>query len=228
MIVLNYLIEQLVEFVVRIVRACIHTNAWVLVCNSREDAKLEGDTFFAGLVFVLVPDFFCKTSFARRCSAFIKEVIEVNEVFRSFVTSVELVLWFFHCFVWTGVASHSLIHVVINSWLIVNASSRVFHLRVEITAAHLTISNKFGCSILLSCGCTITLIAEFHIIVKCFNFFWVPRLSQLLNAFFLTIQNQDDEDCNNQEFDTNDEYDSQDVIDLFIILWIIIRRRYNH
>jgi hypothetical protein len=63
-----------------------------LVRNSREDAKFEGNAFFARLVFVLVPNFFCKTNFACGRGAFIKEVVEVYEVFWTFVTSVELVL----------------------------------------------------------------------------------------------------------------------------------------
>ena len=88
-VVLDDLVEKLVELVVGVVGASIDADSRVLVGNTRENAKFEGNTLLALLVLVFIPDFLCQTIFASGVCSSLKEIVVVYEVLWSLVSSVE-------------------------------------------------------------------------------------------------------------------------------------------
>jgi hypothetical protein len=78
-IVLDDLIEELVESLVRVVGSSVNTDSGVLILDTRKDAGLERDTRSAGLVLVLVPDFLTHALFQLGVVGAGEESIEILE-----------------------------------------------------------------------------------------------------------------------------------------------------
>ena len=83
-VVLDNLVEELVEGLVRVVGASVSTNAGVDVLASREDAHLEGDTTSIMLVFVLIPDFLGEVLGDKRARLVLGEEGPVDEIVNGF------------------------------------------------------------------------------------------------------------------------------------------------
>ena len=162
-VVLDHLVEELVEFVVGIVGTGIDADAGVLVGNTWENTEFEVNAFLAWLVFVLVPDFLSKAYFALWRRSSVEEVVKVNEILWSFVSSVEFEFWFF--FHWLF-ALQVFIHFSITAVLVINASNLWLYILIEIATA-LFWAVEFSCWL---CGSVALHGSKFHVfIVVIFN-----------------------------------------------------------